>query len=63
MKINVQTKSWFDLNHFAFIYMYVYLSAFLRFEGCWPALAQDANGVIFVFNPDQPNQDKELDTL
>jgi len=32
-----------------------------RFEGCWPAMARDASGCIFVYNPDQPNHDKELD--
>ncbi len=33
-----------------------------RFESCWPAIARDTNGVIFVFNPDQPNHDKELES-
>ncbi|XP_067649603.1 intraflagellar transport protein 22 homolog [Haliotis asinina] len=33
-----------------------------KFESCWPAMARDAIGVIFVFNPDEANHDKELDT-
>lgn len=36
------------------------LSCF-RFEPCWSALAKDTNGVIFVYNPDQPNHDKDLE--
>ena len=35
---------------------------FPRFESCWPAIARDTNGVVFVFNPDQPNHDKELES-
>lgn len=33
-----------------------------KFESCWPVIAREANGVIFVYNPDQPNHDKELET-
>lgn len=33
----------------------------LRFENCWPAVARDTTGVVFVFNPDQPNHDKQLE--
>lgn len=33
-----------------------------RFEACWPAMVRDASGAVFVYNPDQPNHDKELDT-
>ncbi|RUS70315.1 hypothetical protein EGW08_021921, partial [Elysia chlorotica] len=33
-----------------------------RYESCWPAMIRDASGAIFVYNPDQPNHDKELDT-
>ncbi|KAK3084228.1 hypothetical protein FSP39_010300 [Pinctada imbricata] len=32
-----------------------------KFEQCWPAIAKDTNGVIFVFNPDQANHDKDLE--
>ncbi|XP_059163189.1 intraflagellar transport protein 22 homolog [Physella acuta] len=32
-----------------------------KFEPCWPAMVRDASGAIFVFNPDHPNHDKELD--
>lgn len=32
-----------------------------RFEGCWPAMAREATGIIFVYNPDQPNHDKDLE--
>ncbi|KAK7087143.1 intraflagellar transport protein 22 homolog isoform X2 [Littorina saxatilis] len=32
-----------------------------KFEACWPALVQDAMGVIFVYNPDQANHDEELE--
>lgn len=34
-----------------------------KFEGCWPAIARDAMGVIFVYNPDQQGHDDDLDTL
>ncbi|XP_028513044.1 intraflagellar transport protein 22 homolog isoform X3 [Exaiptasia diaphana] len=33
-----------------------------RFSTCWPALQNDTNGVVMVYNPDQPNHDKELET-
>uniref|UniRef100_A0A0B7AA55 Intraflagellar transport protein 22 homolog n=1 Tax=Arion vulgaris TaxID=1028688 RepID=A0A0B7AA55_9EUPU len=33
-----------------------------KFEACWPAMVRDASGAIFVYNPDQPNHDKDLDT-
>ncbi|XP_064620707.1 intraflagellar transport protein 22 homolog [Lineus longissimus] len=33
-----------------------------KFENCWPAIARDASGIIFVYNPDAPNHDKELDS-
>ncbi|ELU12598.1 hypothetical protein CAPTEDRAFT_104452, partial [Capitella teleta] len=33
-----------------------------KFESCWPAIAKDANGVVFVMNPDHPNHDKQLET-
>ncbi|KAH9515141.1 Intraflagellar transport protein 22 [Bulinus truncatus] len=33
-----------------------------KFEACWPAFVKDASAAIFVYNPDQPNHDKELDT-
>ncbi|XP_052225556.1 intraflagellar transport protein 22 homolog isoform X2 [Dreissena polymorpha] len=32
-----------------------------KFETCWPAMAKDTTGIIFVYNPDQPNHDKELE--
>ncbi|ESO97347.1 hypothetical protein LOTGIDRAFT_231543 [Lottia gigantea] len=32
-----------------------------KFEACWPAIARDTNGVVFVYNPDQQNHDKELE--
>ncbi|KAK3595743.1 hypothetical protein CHS0354_025372 [Potamilus streckersoni] len=34
-----------------------------RFESCWPGMAKDAGGIVFVYNPDQPNHDKELEHL
>ncbi|KAK6192530.1 hypothetical protein SNE40_003980 [Patella caerulea] len=34
-----------------------------KFETCWPAIARDVNGIIFVYNPDQSNHDKELEYL
>ncbi|BFZ18760.1 hypothetical protein BsWGS_21799 [Bradybaena similaris] len=33
-----------------------------KFESCWPAMVRDASGAVFVYNPDQPNHDKDLDT-
>ncbi|XP_013379823.1 intraflagellar transport protein 22 homolog [Lingula anatina] len=32
-----------------------------KFESCWPAIAKDANGIVFVYNPDQANHDKDLE--
>ena len=32
-----------------------------RFEACWPAMAKDTHGAVFVYNPDVPNHDKELE--
>ncbi|XP_045172377.1 intraflagellar transport protein 22 homolog [Mercenaria mercenaria] len=32
-----------------------------KFEACWPAMAKDTTGIIFVYNPDQPNHDKDLE--
>lgn len=32
-----------------------------RFEACWPAMAKGTTGIIFVYNPDQPNHDKDLE--
>ena len=34
---------------------------YFRFESCWPAMARETTGIIFVFNPDQPNHDKDLE--
>ena len=31
-----------------------------RYESSWPALSDDTNGVIFVFNPNEPSHPKEL---
>ena len=31
-----------------------------RFENCWPAIARDVHGVMFVFNPGQPHCEKHL---
>ena len=39
----------------------LWLCWYIRFEACWPAIAQDAMGVIFVYNPDQPHHDEELE--
>ena len=35
---------------------------FCRFSTCWPAFQKDANGVVIVYNPDEANHDKELET-
>lgn len=32
-----------------------------KFQTCWPAIAKDAHGIIFVFNPAVKNQEKELE--
>ncbi|XP_064612662.1 intraflagellar transport protein 22 homolog [Liolophura sinensis] len=32
-----------------------------KFEGCWPAIARDTNGIVFVYSPEQPNHDKDLE--
>ncbi|CAB4019369.1 intraflagellar transport 22 homolog isoform X3 [Paramuricea clavata] len=34
-----------------------------KFENCWPAIQKDANGVLFVYNPDNTSHGKELETL
>jgi hypothetical protein len=31
-----------------------------RYENCWSALSDEANGVIFVYNPKDPSHAKEL---
>lgn len=31
-----------------------------RFEGCWPAIMQDADGIIFVYNPEAAGQTQEI---
>jgi len=33
-----------------------------KFSTCWAAFQKDTNGVLIVYNPDQANQDKELET-
>lgn len=35
---------------------------YVRFSTCWAAFQKDTNGVLIVYNPDQANQDKELET-
>lgn len=32
-----------------------------KYEACWPAIAKDTAGVVFVFSPDMANYDKELE--
>lgn len=32
----------------------------LKYESCWPALADDSNGIIFVLNPNESTHAKEL---
>eukprot|EP01006_Ploeotia_vitrea_P023454 TRINITY_DN55947_c0_g2_i1.p1 TRINITY_DN55947_c0_g2~~TRINITY_DN55947_c0_g2_i1.p1 ORF type:complete len:200 (-),score=18.95 TRINITY_DN55947_c0_g2_i1:165-764(-) len=32
-----------------------------RYQSCWQSIMKDANGIIFVFNPDIKNQEKELE--
>jgi Rab-like protein 5 len=32
----------------------------LKYESCWAALSEESNGVIFVYNPKDPDQAKEL---
>ena len=39
-----------------------YIIIFVRFSTCWPAFQKDTNGVLIVYNPDQANHDKELET-
>ena len=38
------------------------LFTFCRFSTCWPAFQKDTNGVVIVYNPDEANHDKELET-
>eukprot|EP00058_Branchiostoma_floridae_P009359 XP_002594847.1 hypothetical protein BRAFLDRAFT_86014 [Branchiostoma floridae] len=40
----------------------LFFCLYTMFEQCWPAIQQETNGVLLVFNPDQPNHDKELET-
>lgn len=37
------------------------VSGHSRYQSCWPAIMKDANGILFVFNPDVKNQEKELE--
>jgi hypothetical protein len=32
-----------------------------KFQNCWPAMRFDADAIIFVVNPEVPNQEKELE--
>lgn len=32
-----------------------------KYEDCWPAIAKDTHGVLFVYNPSQKNMEKQLD--
>ncbi|XP_063238590.1 intraflagellar transport protein 22 homolog [Bacillus rossius redtenbacheri] len=34
-----------------------------RFEPCWPAVKQDAQGVVLVYNPSAPDHPRELELL
>ncbi|XP_071502007.1 intraflagellar transport protein 22 homolog [Diadema antillarum] len=33
-----------------------------KFDECWPAFMKDVSGVVIVYNPDQANHERELDT-
>ncbi len=33
------------------------------FEGCWPAVKQDAHGVVFVFDPAREEQARQLEVF
>ncbi|XP_078361898.1 intraflagellar transport protein 22 homolog isoform X2 [Oculina patagonica] len=33
-----------------------------KFSTCWAAFQKEANGVLIIYNPDQANHDKELET-
>ncbi|XP_067950736.1 intraflagellar transport protein 22 homolog isoform X1 [Watersipora subatra] len=33
-----------------------------KYEGCWAAMAKDASGIVFIYNPDQPSQEKDLES-
>eukprot|EP00668_Euglena_longa_P011309 GGOE01013703.1.p1 GENE.GGOE01013703.1~~GGOE01013703.1.p1 ORF type:complete len:231 (-),score=69.58 GGOE01013703.1:158-766(-) len=32
-----------------------------RYQSCWPAIMKDAHGILFVFNPDSKNCDRDLE--
>ncbi|CAG2058548.1 unnamed protein product [Timema podura] len=34
-----------------------------KFEGCWPALQKDAQGLVFVYNPSAHDHSRELELL
>ncbi|VDQ06634.1 unnamed protein product [Trichobilharzia regenti] len=31
-----------------------------KFEACWPAIFKGSHGIVFVYNPDNSNHEKEL---
>ncbi|KAF6031998.1 IFT22 [Bugula neritina] len=33
-----------------------------KYESCWAAMAKDASGIIFLYNPDQPSQSSDLES-
>jgi len=33
-----------------------------KFESCWPAIQRDADGVLIVYNPENPNHSAEVET-
>lgn len=37
------------------------VSGATRFQNCWPAIKQDAHGILFVFNPEIAGQERELE--
>ena len=47
---------------FLFLTCGFFLISFCRFSTCWPAFQKETNGVVIVYNPDQANHDKELET-
>uniref|UniRef100_A0A7S1IVR6 Uncharacterized protein n=1 Tax=Eutreptiella gymnastica TaxID=73025 RepID=A0A7S1IVR6_9EUGL len=37
------------------------VSGHVRYQSCWPAIMKDANGILFVVNPEMKNCEKELE--
>ena len=53
-ELELSALCWFNLTQISILIG--------RYEGCWAAMAKDASGIVFIYNPDQPSQEKDLES-